>query len=363
IAEQCVSALCRIQKPPRIYLEKSVHDIFYHIKKPCPDEVFSCPGDRDDNLWITLNDYQPPNTQIEWEQTCFLDKCFHGYYKWPKVLKYPMNKRERYTKETMPEHVAILYNRFMDKNFVTKLIQYMMLADEKNELNFNIHRFRMFKGLFRNFGIDLMDHFMEQLDILIHEKTIEKQEGCHRVAAEIVAGMIRGSKYWTLEMLKKLWQKLIPFLNEVCTNLSPETLLCWGSCFKYGMEDLDPRRMYRLIEFICTLINNQTIVNTFLETSRWFLVLKLTNFEWRIPAIWCTINEHAKEMLDHPYKAIREYIANVLSVSLSFDVKLPNGQSTRNPDANRCIDTICERLHQAIETYRKKPLGKNSTKH
>ncbi|CAF3727711.1 unnamed protein product [Rotaria sp. Silwood1] len=357
IAEQCVSTLCRIQKPPRIYLEKTLHDIFYHMKKPCPDEVLSCPGDRDDNLWITLNDYQPPNTQIEWEQTCFLDKCFHGYYKWSKVIKYPMNKRERYTKETMSEYVAILYNRFMDKNFVTKLIQYMILADEKNELNFNIHRFRMFKGLFRNFGIDLMDNFMEQLDILIHEKMTEKQEGCHRVAAEIVAGMIRGSKYWTLEMLKKLWEKLIPFLNEVCINLSPETLSCWDSCFKFGMEDLDPRRMYRLIEFICTLINNQTIVNTFLETSRWFLVLKLTNFEWRIPAIWCAINEHAKEMLDHPYKAVREHIANVLSVSLSFDVKLLNGQSTRNPDANRFIDTIRERLHQAIETYQKEPLA------
>ena len=49
---------------------------------------------------------------------------------------------------------------------------------------------------------------------------------------------------------------------------------------------------------------------------------------------------------------------SVLSVSLSFDVKLPNGQSTRHPDANRFIDTIRERLHQAIETYEKTPLGK-----
>ncbi|CAF3971108.1 unnamed protein product [Rotaria sp. Silwood2] len=357
ISEQCISALCRIQKPPIIYIEKSLHDIFFHIKKPCPEDIVSCPGDRDDNLWITLNDYQPPKTQIEWEQTCFLDKCFHGYYKWPKVIKYPMNKRERYTKETMPEHVAILYKRFMDKNFISKLIQYMVITDERNQSNFNVHRFRMFKGLFRNFGFDLVDHFMEQLDILIHEKMTEKQEGCHRVAAEIVAGMIRGSKHWTLEMLEKLWQKLIPFLNEVCTNLSPETLSRWGSCFKFAMEDLDPRRLHHLIEFIRTLINNQTTVNTFLETSRWFLILKLTHFEWRIPAIWCAINEHAKEMLDHPYKAVREHIANVLSVSLSFDVKLPNGQSTRNPDANHCIDTICERLHQAIETYRKKPLA------
>lgn len=47
----------------------------------------------------------------------------------------------------------------------------------------------------------------------------------------------------------------------------------------------------------------------------------------------------------------------MLSVSLSFDVKMPNGQSTRHPDANRFIDTIRERLHQAIETYEKTPLG------
>ncbi|CAF4573130.1 unnamed protein product, partial [Rotaria magnacalcarata] len=44
--------------------------------------------------------------------------------------------------------------------------------------------------------------------MLIHEKTKEKQNGSHRVAAEIVAGIIRGSKYWTIEMLDELWKNL-----------------------------------------------------------------------------------------------------------------------------------------------------------
>jgi len=51
---------------------------------------------------------------------------------------------------------------------------------------------------------------------------------------------------------------------------------------------------------------------------------------------------------------------SVLSISLSFDIKLPNGQSTRHPDANRFIDTIRERLHQAIEIYEKTPLGSST---
>jgi hypothetical protein len=56
-----------------------------------------------------------------------------------------MNKRDRYTKENMPEHVAILYNRFMSKDFITKLIQYMVIDEDGDEINFDIHRFRMFK--------------------------------------------------------------------------------------------------------------------------------------------------------------------------------------------------------------------------
>jgi hypothetical protein len=56
-----------------------------------------------------------------------------------------MNKRERYTQGNMPENVAILYERFIDKDFISKFIQFMVLDEEEEEINFDIHRFRMFK--------------------------------------------------------------------------------------------------------------------------------------------------------------------------------------------------------------------------
>ena len=74
-------------------------------------------------------------------------------------------------------------------------------------------------------------------------------------------------------------------------------------------EDEDPRRMYRLIDFIRTLINIKTMPNTFAEISRWFLFRNLYQFEWRIPSIWLEINEHANVLLDHPSSAIRERIS------------------------------------------------------
>ena len=141
ISEEGIAAFCRLQKPPRIYLEKTVSEILHR-----PVNVDEChPGDRDDNLWITINDYKPPTTQQEWEETCFMDKSYHGYYKWPKIIKYPMNKRERYTKENMPENAAILYERFIDKEFIGKSIEFMVLDEEEEEINFDMHRFRMFK--------------------------------------------------------------------------------------------------------------------------------------------------------------------------------------------------------------------------
>ncbi len=60
-----------------------------------------------------------------------------------------MNKRERYTPSNLPEKVAILYNRFIDKSFVSRAIQFMVFDVDKNKdedkINFNEIRFAMFK--------------------------------------------------------------------------------------------------------------------------------------------------------------------------------------------------------------------------
>ncbi|CAF3608950.1 unnamed protein product [Rotaria sp. Silwood1] len=144
-----ITAFCRLQKPPRLYVEKSLEEILHKMDKPLPammnDEY--CPGDRDDNLWVTIDDYKPPKTQIEWEQTCFLDKSFHGYYTWPKMIKYAVNKQERYTLNNIPDNVTILYDRFIDKNFVERVIQFMILDEDEDgsEINFDKTQFVMFK--------------------------------------------------------------------------------------------------------------------------------------------------------------------------------------------------------------------------
>ncbi|CAF4684970.1 unnamed protein product [Rotaria sp. Silwood1] len=346
-AVKAIAAFCRLQKLPRIYVEKSLDEILKFN-----DQLQ--PGDRDDNLWITYNNYKLPELQTEWEETCFLDKRHHGYYQWRKLIKYPINKRERYNPDRMPKHVSIIFDRFLDKNFIVKLTK-VIIFDER-EIEFNKLRFLMYKGLFRNFGLAFVDNFIEQLYLLIREKIQEKYEGSHRAASEIIAGIIRGSKYWTLEMLDELWQKLTPFLTEVSNNLNQESYLHWGSCFRYCLNDTDPRRMCRPINFIYKLIDQHSTAYTFNEASRWYLVQSLRVLQWRIPSIWCSIHEYAKELLDHSSKWIRERIAVILAMSFGLDLKLFDGKSARHPNTDQFSERIRERLRQAIDIYESKPL-------
>ena len=70
-----------------------------------------------------------------------------------------MNKRERYTKDNMPESVAIIYERFFDREFVAKVVQWMVADEEDETIHFDVHRFRMFKVEFTVNDFILWDLF------------------------------------------------------------------------------------------------------------------------------------------------------------------------------------------------------------
>ena len=95
---------------------------------------------------MTIDGYHPPQTQSDWEQTCFLDQSYHGYYLWPKTIEYSLNQRERYTEENMPEEVMILYDRFSESDFLAEMIELMFLDEiEDEDVAFNEIRFTMYK--------------------------------------------------------------------------------------------------------------------------------------------------------------------------------------------------------------------------
>jgi hypothetical protein len=51
------------------------------------------------------------------------------------------------------------------------------------------------------------------------------------LAAELISGLIRGSKYWPLDDLKQMWAKLKVILDLVIENISTENIKLWLMCF------------------------------------------------------------------------------------------------------------------------------------
>jgi hypothetical protein len=69
-------------------------------------------------------------------------------------------------------------------------------------------------------------------------------------------------------------------------------------------------------------------------------------------------NALPSERIQKSLVSSNSFFISVLAISLSFDMKLPNGKSTRHPDANQFIESMNEQVHQAIEVYDKAPLGR-----
>lgn len=215
------------------------------------------PGYRSDNSWYLydpnyINVHSINETDVNvWEASKFLDKSYWGYYCWPKSLSININKRNTFsyaeiesssqsssdpTNNEYAEAVKPIREKFQyDNEFLKKFIKYATATTAetaKGGEKFDKKRFYMFKGLFRNFGtLNIFNNLFEHLTALVTDKNEKTRECSHKLAAEILSGCIRGSKYWNLNVLKYLWSKMKPLLDLVMDNIATETINLWIECF------------------------------------------------------------------------------------------------------------------------------------
>ena len=202
------------------------------------------PGYRADNKWHFydpnfINTVKNINTQEYdnqlWNKTKFLDKSYMGYYCWPSKIAVSSNVRENFTINDHSEYddaIRPIRDKFQfDGEFVKKFVRLSVIEELKGNERFDKKKFYFFKSLFRNYGgIEIFNGLYEHLVLLIDDKT-ETQECSHKLAAELISGLVRGSKYWKLDDLKILWSNLKSLFDLIFDNLSTQTLNIWNDCF------------------------------------------------------------------------------------------------------------------------------------
>lgn len=101
-------------------------------------------------------------------------------------------------------------------------------------------------GLFRNFGDAFLDLFVAHLQRLVSDP----HEAAQRCAAEIISGLVRGSKLWPFAKVEAMWSIVSPLMLKALTHITVESIADWGTAFATISESRDPNRMHWLFDAV-----------------------------------------------------------------------------------------------------------------
>ncbi|KAF8587289.1 ARM repeat-containing protein [Ramaria rubella] len=119
------------------------------------------------------------------------------------------------------------------------------------------------KSLFKMFEDRHLDHAINVIEPLWQDGDRFKQ----RAAAEILQGILRGSKHWPIKAARKIWSWTTERLPRILAAITPDTVQIWESVFSLQLQNRDPRRNQPLINFILELPLEFTGASPFLMSK------------------------------------------------------------------------------------------------
>lgn len=301
-------------------------------------------GIREDNKWLLYNPKTVPKTSEEWDEPRYVHDQYTGYYRWPKTLKVydcPSNQEtpcKRMDKLTTKEQY--IYDFFTDEKKVGMLIKYSSMEERKGHDQFNSYRSFMYKYLFKMFEDRLLPVFVPHMEHLISDK-VESNQRC---AAEIFCGIVRGAKHWEFEKSKKLWEVLIPILEEAIVNMCTETLGDWALAISVGIESRDPHKCHWLLEYL--LDDPLKEPTSLIACSRLYLLLMAFNHQsWRNTEIGVRMLDYLKPHLTHEFQNIREKIGSCITLVLCKDMIAPAGSDVEVANTREFFKDVLPKLN------------------
>lgn len=306
------------------------------------------PGEREDNLWLLYDPANTPKTEPQWDAVRYLDDQSTGYYAWPKKLSLyapPSQQKSVASRlDNMNQTEQEIFDFFNNDDNINQLMKYLSLEEKKGSDQFNAYRFFLFKNVFKMYEDSLLPKFLPHLKRLAEDK----HESSQRCAAEIIAGIIRGSKHWSFDKAKKLWEALLPILDAAIVNMSTETINDWTFSFTMAIESRDPNKYHWLVEFL--MDDPLKDATSFVACSRLhILYLTIAQPSWRNALVYEKMLEYFKPHLSHPFQNIREKISLILPLIYGKDLTFPKGARTRGPKVEDFFAEVSPRLEKLYE--------------
>lgn len=243
--------------------------------------------------------------------TVLVDDMTLGWYVWPsQYTAYKLNNKD-FLFDTIDPDSQEAYDDFK-KTFNTseywsKLCNYISEeVNQKEDDRFSSTKARLFTSIFQTFGDGPLTPAKEHIEKLCNAAD---QRNSQRAASEILGGIIRGTKHWSLAKLASVWQWLTPLLGKVFSTITPDSLTYWEAFVRFVANRRDPRRIQPLIDLLLQAELDPTSDAAFSESRKLLLVRQLVvSLQWRFEPLNQRILPTYFNNIQHPYKQVREVI-------------------------------------------------------
>lgn len=147
-----------------------------------------------------------------------------------------------------------------------------------------------------------------------------KETSSQRAAAELIAGILRGSKHWNSFRKELLNEVIVPLLFQGIALSTMETITHWLACLRYAFSRRDPNRFTLIINRILDTpldLANQS----FLAESKkiWLKDLVLTSFNHSMRKHTPLLVTLIVEMMSTPYQQVRDALGRMLDNCLAIE--------------------------------------------
>ncbi|KAH7923993.1 hypothetical protein BV22DRAFT_1196262 [Leucogyrophana mollusca] len=179
----------------------------------------------------------------------YLDEMLQGWIAWSPETTFcaqPQLTTPTFVWEKVSEStVACVREIALDANFWKKLTTHF--AEENHETVVVQDHISCVKSIFQL----LENEPFEVLKPMVEDFLADSDKNKQRAAAELLAGILNGSKHWRKEAQNRVWEWFSPHIKKTLgQTMKTETLSIWTSFLEYLFYRKDPRRLQPLVDHL-----------------------------------------------------------------------------------------------------------------
>lgn len=197
---------------------------------------------------------QPIRKQGDVEEV-YVDKITTGFFMWSSSVKAYRAVQgqessfswEQASRPALDAMSAIL----KEGNYFNKLA---LLWGQESTRNNSTPELRADNIVFMKSLAKTFEHrFAQAILTVVQPLAIDSDRFKQRAAAEMLAGVLRGSKHWPRSSSDLVWTWMASRLPLIYANLKPDTITFWEGMFSEQLVERDPRRAKPIVDFIISL--------------------------------------------------------------------------------------------------------------